>query len=221
MPDQQNRISHNSEVLRDKRHPFLDLWISLQTPPSSSTNLQRQKHALFSLHIQRIFPGLGTPALLHYTPPPTYFIRPRKICDNQGTWWHVTYQFCPGHLYKADWLSNSNTGSMFLPPVLLFQARCRSHGRSHETLIVNSSKVVSFLLQRSGLSFSVVWGCSINRIILFKEVMFLLLESFCSQLALSPSLLFLTNTLIQTGNEQLLQFLVEQSIRLRNRAEVG
>ena len=88
------------------------------------------------------------------------------------------------------------------PPCASLSARCRSHGRSHETLIVNGLKVVSFLLQRSHLRFSSCLGCSINRIILFKEVMFLLLESFCSQeLALSTSLLFLTNILTQTANE--------------------
>ena len=86
--------------------------------------------------------------------------------------------------------------------VLLFQARCRSHGRAHEILIVNSSKVVIISASEVRPQIQCCLGCSINRIILFKEVMFPLLESFCSQeLALSTALLFLTNILFQTGNE--------------------
>lgn len=88
------------------------------------------------------------------------------------------------------------------PTLLLFQARCRSHGRAHEILIVNSSKVVIISASEVRPQIQCCLGCSINRIILFKEVMFPLLESFCSQeLALSTALLFLTNILFQTGNE--------------------
>lgn len=117
---------------------------------------------------------LGLAPLLYCYTPRTYFTHLGSFLIRQDTWWHITQQFCPGHLYKTVRLSNINNGSMFLSPCASLSGKvhklCGSRGSSHEILIVSSSQTVSFLLQWLQFRFGVCCGSPESFSLVFTEV---------------------------------------------------
>lgn len=179
----------------------------LSTPCPLPHLICNNKRALCFCHTTSKY-LLGLAPLLYSYVSWTYFTHLRKLSGKTGHMMaHHTATLCPGHVTKQISFQIS-TLRMFLPYVLLLlgQARhtkCRSHGRSHKTLIISSSLTVSCLLQWLQLRFSGVGGIWVSGIILSHIYCsnFLPMKSFCLQELGLSILLFLINIKIPIGHE--------------------
>lgn len=149
---------------------------------------------------------LGLAPLLYSYVPWTYFTHLRKLSGKTGHMMaHHTATLCPGHVTKQIGFQIS-TLRMFLPHILLLpgqerHTKCRSHGRSHETLIMSSS-TSSIMSASVATSQSQGWfwvsGIIPSHIYCSN---FLLMKSFCLQELGLSILLFLINIKIPIGHE--------------------